>query len=88
MAKHKNTKLHEVECNCIAFFYSVIYFIHENKMQMIPPKYPERAREAGKILLLYRLSFKSVSARTAKKPAKLVGSIMRSNIEGHCNSQV
>ena len=70
------------------FFYSVIYFIHENKMQMIPPKYPERASEAGKILLLYRLSFKSVSARAAKKPAKLVGSIMRSNIEGHCNSQV
>ena len=44
------------------------------KMQMIPPKYPERASGAGKILLLYRLSFKSVSALTAKKPAKLVGS--------------
>ena len=78
MAKHKNTKLHEVECNCIAFFYSVIYFIHENKMQMIPPKYPERASEATPARTLFISGLKS---RVMKLPFLSIKMMVKSGLE-------
>ena len=51
------------------------------KMQMIPPKYPERAvggpAQHDATFTVIRRSFKSVSALTAKKPATSVESIAR-----------
>ena len=62
--------LHAAECNCITFLFSyIICFIHENEMQMIPLKYPERTQHPN--IIVIRLSFKSVSVEAAKKPGNL-----------------